>query len=81
MHSTSRCQEKSNQVNGPLHEISVVSRKAEAGTRVDGEAVANLDRALHGLDDEDDGDQAGKAFLRESCDVADKEAAAKKMRE
>ena len=69
--------EKSNQVKISLHEISVVSRKAEAGTRVGGEAVANLDRALHRLDDEDDGDQAGEAFLREASDVADKEAAEK----
>ena len=75
MHSTSRCQGKvKSSVKISLHEIGVVSRKAEAGARVDGEAVANLDRALHRLDDEDDGDQAGKAFLRESCDVADKKA-------
>ena len=63
-----------------LHEVSVVARKAEAGARVDGEAVADLDCALHRLDDEDDGDQAGEAFLRESCDVADKKAAEKEMR-
>ena len=71
--------EKSNQVKISLHEISVVSRKAEAGTRVDGEAVANVDRALHRLDDEDDGDQAGEALLCEPSDVADKEAAEKEV--
>ena len=59
--------------------VRVVARKADAGTRVDGEVVANLDGALHRLDDEDDGDQAGEAFLREPSDVADKEAAEKEV--
>ena len=59
--------------------VRVVARKADAGTRVDGEVVADLDGALHRLDDEDDGDQAGEAFLREPSDVADKEAAEKEV--
>ena len=51
-----------------------------AGTRVDGKVIPDLDGALHSLDDEDDGDQAGEALLREPRDVADKEAGEKEVK-
>ena len=73
--------EKSSEVKISLHEVCVVPRKADTGTRVDREVICDLDGALHCLDDEDDGDQAGEALLRKPCNVADKKAAEKEVKQ